>query len=325
MASLEELGEFGFIDLARNFAEMRSGVLESIGDDCAVIESGDRPLVVTSDLLLEDVHFRRATTTADNLGWKLASVNLSDVAAMGAQPLYAQVSVALPPNLDETYATDLMKGMHDALTEHGAVITGGDTTASAGPLVLHMTLIGAVTDTRYLTRRGARQGDVVAVTGHPGRAAAGLHIQEHGLAYNALVLALHRPRALVPEGQWLAAQDTVHAMIDVSDGVVQDVRHIATASDLAIALDSKRLPVDPMLAEFCGQTNLDPHAFILSGGEDYELAICMAAESAETISVAFESQFGCPLTPIGRCDSGEGVTVDGSAFERGGFDHFSGG
>lgn len=320
MTTLRDIGEFGIIQRLAKLAPASPDVVEGIGDDCAVVRVGGELLAVTCDLLLQDVHFRLDKHRLPEIGWKTAAASLSDIASMGAKPLFALASCGAPSDFEIEHLELIFGGLNECLATYGAVLVGGDTTCYEHGLVLDLMLAGRI-EGRYARRAGALPGDVIAVTGFPGRSAAGLQAQEQRLAAGELIQAHIRPIPRVAEGQWLV--ERVHAMIDVSDGLVQDVGHLAEASKLSIDLDAKSMPITPELAEFCRQQGMDPIALALAGGEDYELAMALPPDQAEAIRDEFESTFELPLTLVGTCSSGAAeVRVNGQKAESGGFDHF---
>jgi thiamine-monophosphate kinase len=348
--ALEALGEFGLINLIRRRVKHRSpGVLLGIGDDAAVlgVEEG-HPLLLTTDLLLEGVHFQRAWGRPRDLGRKALAVNLSDIAAMGGRPLHAILGLAIPPrgaSLEELDA--LLAGLEEEAEAYGVTVVGGDTCASSSGLVLAVTVVGVLTTGRILSRSGARPGDGLWVTGVLGGAAAGLWALERGLRPGAPWPAgLSRPAWLGPEeeeaiqaavaahltpaprlaaGQALAGWAT--AMIDVSDGVASDVGHLCRESDIAATVLASRLPIHPgavALARLSGQDVLD---FALRGGEDYELLFTAAADPTPVLAAAAPD---LRLTRIGEVSRGPArvmlIHADGRSEPlAGGFDHFRGG
>ena len=322
MTTLGDLGEFGFIDRIAKLIPKQSDVIEGVGDDCAVVRTGDQVWLATADLSIENIHFRWAKTTPHDLGWKAVSVSLSDIAAMGGVPRFVVATVAARPDMDADALAGVMEGMVAACESAGAALVGGDTTRSDGGLVLDTFVLGEAPKGRYITRAGAKPGDIIALTGWPGRSAAGYHALEHGLdAPDELIKAPTRPTARVQAGQWLREQRGVHALIDVSDGIVQDAGHIAERSACAIDIDSKALPIHEVLRDFCAKHNRSATDLALTGGEDYELLVAYAPD--DDLPARFAKACNLPLTPFGRCTAAPPeVRVDGKKLTRGGYDHF---
>ena len=289
---LSELGEFGLL------AELeRRGLAHGIGDDAAVFQDG---LVVTQDLLVEDVHFRFRWTSWRDLGYKAAAVNLSDLAAMGAVPAALLVSLAVPRDTDVAALYELYHG----LNEPGFPVVGGDTNA-ADRVSVGVTAIGH--SSRVPGRGGALPGDAVVVTGPLGGAAAGLHALERGLdGFDELVAAHRRPPFRLDAAQVLAPR--AHALIDLSDGIASDATRIAERSGCRIVIDVDRLPLAPRIEEVGDLP-------FWTMGEDYELMAALAPQEAE------ESGFAV----VGRCEEGAGVELvrGGERVDAAGWDHFA--
>jgi thiamine-monophosphate kinase len=280
-----------------------------------VLSAPDGRVVASTDLLVEGIHFRRDWSSATEIGGKAAAQNLADIAAMGAVPTALLVGLATPGDLPVAWAEDLAAGLAQECARVGAAVAGGD--ISAGPvLMLAVTALGDLAGLAPVTRSGARPGDVLAVAGAPGHSAAGLALLEAGLAEPAGLVAAHRwPRpeyAAGPEAARLGAT----SMIDVSDGLVQDVGHLAEQSNVRIDLESARIPHDDALraaARAVGkQDSLD---WILTGGEDHALAATFPQGAA----------LSGHWTVVGRVSEGRGVWVDSRRFERlSGWTHFRG-
>ncbi len=286
-----------------------------IGDDGAVVRAPDGRVVASTDLLVEGWHFRRDWSSATEIGGKAAAQNLADIAAMGAVPTALLIGLATPGDLPVAWAEDLAAGLAQECARVGAAVAGGD--ISAGPVVmLAVTALGDLAGQPPVTRSGARPGDVLAVAGHLGRSAAGLALLQAGLDQPASLLAAHRwphpDYAAGPEAARLGAT----SMIDVSDGLVQDVGHLAEQSGVRIDLESVRLPGDDALriaAAAVGRP--DSLDWILSGGEDHALAATFPPPAA----------LSGRWTVVGRVRDGQGVWVDSRRVERlSGWTHFRG-
>jgi len=324
MSTLGEIGEFGLIRRLDQILPSAPAVIEGIGDDCAVLRVFDRKLLVSCDLLVEDVHFRRDAASPQDIGWKAAMASLSDIAAMGGAPLFALTALACPADTDAAFLEGLYYGLSDALWQSGAAVVGGDTAASPERITMDVTVLGEAISDRYLTRRGAQVGDLLGVTGRLGRSAAGLAALRSGYDAPALVAAHHHPVARLAEGQWLSACPDAHAMIDVSDGFAQDVGHLAEAAKLGVDIDPERLPADAELAGYCEEQGYEPLGFVLTGGEDYELAFAIAPDDAERCLDGFRREFGTPVSLVGAfTDAWHGVRIAGEPPpQQAGFDHF---
>ena len=329
-------GEFGFIDRLRGLhaGATGDGLVASIGDDAAILDAPPgRQIVVTTDMLIENVHFRRDWSDPYSIGWKAAAVNLSDVAAMGADPTFAFVSLALPPDETVEGLDRLMDGFSDCLTRYGARLAGGDTNAAPTDLTVSVTLLGSVPSGQALTRAGARVGDVLLVTGALGHSAAGLALLvahgQPGAAQRseALVSAHRRPQPRVPAGLAAAQTRKIHACMDVSDGLFGDVPKLCAASGVGARLETALLPVSDELRRVCESLRTDPLRMALQGGEDYELLLAVAPADVDAVRAAVEAT-GVSLTAIGEIIK-TGLRViapngrDDFTPPSGGWDHFA--
>ena len=223
---LRELGEFGWIaGIREKFRGVPSGESLGIGDDCAVIPCGDgEALVVTTDMLIEDVHFLRAVIPPYLLGRKSLAVNLSDVASMGAVPIASFLSIALPGDVSAGWADRFTDGYRSLSEEFGVPLLGGDTTSSQDRIEINVTAIGRIARAKVKYRSGARENDIVYVTGYLGDSAQGLLDIRSGVYDSPFVAVHHDPHPCVNEGIWLGNQPEVHAMMDISDGLASDLR-----------------------------------------------------------------------------------------------------
>lgn len=317
-----EGGEFALIASLTASLKSGDGVQQGIGDDCAVVRFGDKELLLTCDASLEDIHFKRDWGTPEDIGWKAAVSALSDIAAMGGRPVAVLVTLALPQDLPVSYAEGLYRGLAHAVESTGAAIVGGDTTASQSGIVIDLSVIGEVAG-RAVLRSGARPGDVVAVTGAIGERGAGLHALLNGIDAPNLTRAYLHPSPRVEEGVWLQAQSGVHAMMDVSDGLLPDVRHIANASDVGINLLSTQLPNNVSLWSYWAEQGIESMPQRLCSGEEYELLVILAVEEAPALLGAFMACFDVAIHPVGVCTDCAGeVMVDGEPPATQGFEHF---
>ncbi|GBD11683.1 Thiamine-monophosphate kinase [bacterium HR23] len=275
------LGEFPLIERLARLVQregcplslpdhLATPLLVGIGDDAAAWQAGSLVQVFTTDTLVDGVHFRFAHASPWEVGWKAMAVNLSDVSAMGALPQYALVTLGLPPDVPVAWVDDLYRGMLSALSRYGGVIAGGDIVRS--PMLFITVAMTGVTDLPLLLRSTARSGDAIAVTGPLGASAGGLRLQEHPIPLPAEVRsALHEahflPKPRVAEGR-LLAREGIRCAIDISDGLVDDLRKLCQASGISAQITLARVPVHPAVRQAFPQ---DAYVLALSGGEDYEL------------------------------------------------------
>lgn len=320
-------GEFDLIariaSRARHADVVRDGVVLGIGDDAALLRMpAGKLLVVATDTLNDGVHFPPGTAAAD-IGWKALAVNLSDLAAMGAQPAWCTLSLSLH-DADPAWVDAFLDGFLALSALHGVALVGGDTTR--GPLSVCVTVHGVVEPAQVLRRDGARAGDDIWVTGTLGDASAALsQWRAGGAAEPALRERLDRPQPRVQAG--LALAPLAHACIDVSDGLLADLGHICDASGVAARVDIDGLPASPtLLSMFTTETRRMLQA---SGGDDYELCFTAAPSQRDAI-VAIAARLGIAISRIGEVTAGSGVVAVDAAGQawhppRTGFDHFSGG
>jgi thiamine-monophosphate kinase len=314
-ASVAATGEFGLIAALTGDLVQPPTTLLGPGDDAAVVAAPDARVIATTDVLVEGVHFRLDWSSPEQIGRKAAAANLADVAAMGATPTALLVGFVCPPATPTATAVALGQGLRTEAESAGASVVGGDVTA--GPVImLAITALGSLGGRPPVTRSGARPGDVVALCGSVGRAAAGWAVLSRGFRSPREFVDAHRvpspPYAAGPQ----AAQAGATAMIDVSDGLLADLGHVAEASGVVIDLEVPAVPA--RMAEVGSALGVDPVVWLLTGGEDHALAATFPA--------------GTPLpdgwTAIGAVRAGvPAVLVAGRPFdaESPGWDHFPGG
>lgn len=304
--------EFRLIrDLARRFGRTGTAVLRGIGDDAAVVRpDGNRDLVLTTDLVAEGVHFDPATASWDDIGYKAAVANLSDIAAMGGVPQYVLAALAVPASRTTAEIRRLYGGVMRACRVHGVELIGGDTSASKAGVFLSLTVTGTVARGRALTRDGARAGDLLYVTGSLGDSLAGLDLltshpggRRLRLAprYRTFLIGRHlRPSPRIREGQLLAAHAPALATsaIDLSDGLSGDLAHICEQSRVGALLDAAALPLSPACRAYARARGLDPVSLALTGGEDYELLFTVPPDRRATLD-RLARRHGCRFTRIG--------------------------
>ena len=308
-------------------------VMKGIGDDCAVLrQNGAQVQVLTVDTLVEAVHFDLGWHPAELLGRKAAAVNLSDIAAMGATPRFALLSLGVPGSLPPEWLDAFMSGFLGALAEAQAVLIGGDTVQTGEKLTMSITVGGEVVEDAVLYRSGARPGDLIWVSGPLGDAAAGLAICKDGKsvdypAWRPLVDAHLDPAPEIQLGPLLATSGVVHAMMDISDGLATDLAHLCAASGVGAEVMADQLPLSvPLLAaaERFGCAAID---WALRGGEDYRLLFTAPSEAAATLEKMVAERLGRDIYCVGRIVEGSGVVLcdDGQRQDISyqGYDHFA--
>ena len=323
--SLKDIGEFGLInEISRAFAdgigqdEDRPGV-KGIGDDCAVIPQKDGLVtLVSTDMLVEGNHFLLDDISPYRLGWKSAAVNISDIAAMGGSPTATFLAFAVPDRLDNGWMKEFIRGYRDISLKFGCPLLGGDTTSSPAGLSICVTVLGECRKGAERCRNMALEGDLVCVTGSLGDSAAGLKVilgkKERDSDAEYLIEKHYLPMPRVKEGLGLASVEGVHAMMDISDGIGSDIRHILKASSKGAEIDVTRLPLSEELLRVCNRERWDPVELAACGGEDYELLFTITPEAEAGLDVDHHI--------IGRITSGDTLRWIGSDRDYLGFRHF---
>ena len=284
-----------------------------IGDDAAVWKAARSHLsLITTDMLVDGVHFMLASTTAGALGHKALAVNLSDIAAMGGTPMLAVVALGITDVVDEAWAREFYAGMSVLGKRHACAIAGGDI-VRAPALTLAVTAVGEVRQSGLRTRAGAKPGDYACVTGPLGLAAAGLRMQSAADLLSRSSVAVLRsayetPAPRLAEGQFFGTSRAVHAMMDISDGLSLDLARMARASGVDACLELSALQPHPALAEFVGThvTAEDESELMLSGGDDYELLVAIEPRAHAHVARSFKARFKRDLVTVGRFEKGSG-------------------
>jgi len=308
----EEKSEFGLIDwIARQGQAAAGRVLLGIGDDCAIVDPQGHKVLITTDLLLEGTHFDLSSAPLEQVGYKAMACSLSDCAAMAAVPLAAVTAVSLPRHFSMEQARQLHQGMQRAGEKYGCPLIGGDTTSWPGPLTVSVTMLATDDGIEPLRRSGAKAGDVIFVTGMLGGSIQGKHLT-------------FEPR--VREARFLAKHGGIHALMDISDGLASDLRHICRQSGTAACLDLAAVPISPVLLkrgdarqtdETASKTQagcprhdegvfapldktFDPLRCAFTDGEDFELLGCCTPGDFAALQRLWPGTFDLPLTAIGR-------------------------
>lgn len=290
--------EFDLISRLTRSLPTSEAVVVGAGDDCAVLDFGlpDRLLLFKTDAVVEGIHFT-AATEPQKIGRKALARCLSDIAAMAGTPWAALVTIGLPRNFDPGFVEEVYAGMNELARRHGVAIVGGETTTNPGGMLLSVALLGFVPRGKGVLRSGAKAGDAIFVTGELGGSLSGKHLG-------------FEPR--LAEARWLAQHFQIHAMIDISDGLAGDLRHILTASRMGAELRSPSIPIsrEARLAAKAGSAAKPALLAALTDGEDFELLFTVAARDAVPLLDAWRKQFPqVPLACIGKIREGDGIII----------------
>lgn len=287
-------GEDPFIEFLAKEFQYKKGLF-GIGDDCAVLPAN---WLVTTDALVEGVHFLKDQIPPQDLGYKTVAVNVSDIAAMGGMPKYGFLSIALPKNTESSWAKLLIEGIKEACGKWDIQLLGGDTVGSKRDIFLNMTLIGSAEQVKY--RTGAKEGDIICVSGYLGDSGGGLKALQEEVKADQLIRRHFRPEPSIEHGNQLASCADVHAMMDISDGLDCDLRRLLKASHKGAMIDIDKIPISSELSQICKEKGWDPLQFALTGGEDYCLLFTVAKEGLKML----------PFFPIGY------ITKEGLTYQK---------
>ena len=327
---LKEVGEFGLIERIRRATPKGRGVRIGIGDDAAWVECRNRSILVTSDLLIEGIHFNLKWTSLYGLGYKTLAVNLSDVAAMGGTPAYLVLSLGIPVDFKTEDVEEFYRGIRSLASRSGVALVGGDTSASRR-FFISACLFGHCPH-KPIMRAGGKVGDDLYVTGTLGDSALGLKFLKkkgaRATKEQVYLISRHRfPSARLKAGITLAREKLARAMIDVSDGLLQDLGHLCKASGIGAVVREDALPLSRAYRMHAGKKG---PLYALTGGEDYELLFCMRPRDRSRLE-RFKKRLGVPIARIGKCVSrSEGIKIINRKDERlsipvTGYDHFKNG
>lgn len=296
--TIHDWGEDRLIETLSTLFPHKKNIV-GIGDDCAVIhvENG-KSMLVTTDALVEGIHFLKDQISGKDLGYKTAAVNISDIAAMGGFPEYAFLTIAIPKDIEKKWLEDLFLGMKETMEEYHLQLLGGDTVGSKRDIFINLTVIGSAQTHQIKYRNMAKEGDLICVTGALGDSGGGLKAIQKKLKktkeVERLIKAHFRPRPHLKEGQGLASCAGVHSMMDLSDGLNCDLNRLTKASQCGATIELSQLPISDDLKAVCEENHWDPIELALTGGEDYCLLVTISPENFEAIKQQY------PLHEIGK-------------------------
>ncbi len=326
--------EFALISKLLKDWQLRSEVKIGPGDDASAIEipeAEDNLVLQSTDLLIENVHFRKDWGTPFQLGWKSLAVSLSDLAAMGGNPHHTHLNLAIPPTWTESEILEFMSGFKALAERYNVSLLGGDLSASPEHLMISVHIDGAVSKNNVIRRQGAQAGDIIWVSGKLGIAAAGMECLKKDRVTDCpveLLEAFNQPEPEVELGLLCASSGHVHAMIDISDGLAGDLGHILKASKVGATLIEEQIPTIEDIVKLPDVINGDPLHLALAGGEDYRLLGCTPEEKINALQKLVEDQLKRSLFPIGIIEERLGLRLqfsDGNhrEIEPSAYDHFS--
>ena len=300
----------------------------SIGDDAAAFRTRPgRLILVSTDALVEGIHFKLSYCSAEDLGWKALAVNLSDIAAMGGTPLYVTTSIALPRGVAPDFVRRFYRGLTAIARKHAVTLIGGDTCRSMRGIFIDVTIIGEVEPRQMLTRHGAKPGDLIYVTGELGASGVGLELLSRSRkpAPRSAATRRHlRPQPRCTAGRFLAERKLASAMIDLSDGLSTDLGHLCSQSGVGALIEASRIPLAKIAARHRRLLRNAPLQYALHGGEDYELLFAVPSRLSQCVPRQID---GLPVHNIGWITRSTGLwLLDGQERQRlhaGGFDHFA--
>jgi thiamine-monophosphate kinase len=318
MARLSDIGEKAVISSIVSM--LRTSARYGPGDDAAVIDIGDRCLVVSTDMLWQGTHFHPSMTWRQK-GWMAAAVNLSDMAAMGAQPLGILLAMGLPRDMDEASVKEMVQGAADCCDLYGTDYLGGDT-KECPELVLIGTSLGIVPREGLLLRKGAMPGDLLAMTGSAGTASAGLLALEHGIEAKGAVKALFEPLPRIKEGALLSSSGAITSCMDTSDGLSSSLHELGCSSGVSFEVDMKKIPVHEETVHVADECGVELNDMVLHGGGDYQLLFTVRPDGWQDV----QDLLGGEVTIIGRClERGSNIIkreASNVILEPHGYEHF---
>jgi thiamine-monophosphate kinase len=320
---LKDLGERKAQELIRDVFILRTLDSEGMKDDCAAVEFGDDYLLITTDMIAEHTHIPK-NATFWQVGWHLAAINLSDIAAMGGEPLGLVCALGLPFDFDDKNLNELMEGMNSCISKYGTSILGGDTKETES-LTITGCAIGRVAKDEIMRRSGAMPGDIVAVTGELGRAGAAYHSLKNNIDLENALKDLLEVQPRIAEGIILSDTKAATSCMDISDGLASSIHQLSKVNDVSFEIDFDKIPVSPEAKVTCEKLNLPLKEPVLYMGGDYELLVTIKEGQLEKPQRAC-SELGAGLTPIGKViENNKNLLIkDGisTSLEDRGYEHF---
>lgn len=323
--TIKSIGEFGFIEFIKRYSQNRQDIVVGIGDDVAVLDTGSAYILATCDAQINGIHFISEKMPPRDTGRRLVAVNASDIAAMGGEPKWALMGLNVPEYTELAYLEELYKGIREALDGIGAELVGGNCARTIKDMVFDMFLVGMVEKDHLVTRSGARTGDFLVVSGTLGKARAGLALvfqdnaqlipetvsSEKDVAgsppniHENAIRSYFTPVPRIELGRFLGKSQLVHAMIDISDGLIQDAEHICRASCVDVVIDVETIPIDEACTVVATAIGANALEWAMTGGEDYELLFATDPYGFEKILSNYSEK--PELNFIGRFREGSGI------------------
>jgi thiamine-monophosphate kinase len=302
---LSDLGERKAIQLISKILS-KGNVAVGIGDDCAAIEFGKDYLLVTTDMISEKTHISK-TMKPWQIGWFTVAVNLSDISAKGGKPLGLVLTLGLPKNTSEFFLKELMKGADKCATQFGTSIVGGDT-KETHEIIISGTAFGTVKKDEFMGRKGAKPGDIIAVTGKLGKAAAGYYALKHKIKNKEILKGLLEPIPRIKEGMALAKTKIATSSIDISDGLSSSLYQLQELNDVGFEIDKEQIPLSPALLKFEGKKDINIYEYAMHFGGDYELLLTLPLDGFDKAQKSL-AKTGTPFTVIGKVTKGKKINI----------------
>jgi len=319
---LSDLGERKAVQLIYGILS-RGNEAIGVGDDCAAFSFGDKYLLVSTDMITAETHIPKKMTPWQ-IGWFIVSINLSDIAAKGGKPLGLVLSLGLPRNISDLFLKELMKGADLCATTYGTSIVGGDTKENSN-ITICGTVFGTVKKNEYMSRKGAKPGDIVAVTGMLGKAGAGYYALQHNIENKKAISGLFEPNPRLKEGIALAGLKAINSCMDISDGLSSSLYQLQELNTVGFEIEKEKIPLIQDLVKLASKGKLDAYEYGLHFGGDYELLLIVSSDKFEKVKRSIE-KIGTSITPIGKVTKNREIYVVDKCSKKilsnGGYEHF---